>query len=57
MSGMPEGIQIQSTDPKTALEKVLKKASECGNAIRSVQLLEPTLETVFLNLTGRSIRD
>ncbi len=57
MSGLLEGIQIQSTDPKTALEKVLKQASECGNAIRSVQLLEPTLETVFLNLTGRSIRD
>jgi len=56
-SDRSKGIQIQSTDPNTALESMLKCADECGNAIRTVQLLEPNLETVFLNLTGRSIKD
>jgi ABC-2 type transport system ATP-binding protein len=51
------GFQFQSTEPNTALEKVLKLADEWGTGVRSAQLLEPTLETVFLNLTGRSVRD
>jgi len=51
------GFQLQSSDPNTALEQLLKQAKECGTTVRSAQLLEPTLETVFLNLTGRSVRD
>lgn len=51
------GFQFQSTEPNTALEKVLKLADAWGTGVRSAQLLEPTLETVFLNLTGRSVRD
>ncbi len=55
--GRSMGFQIQSSDSNMAMEQVLKLAGECGAAIRSAQLLEPTLETVFLNLTGRSLRD
>ena len=51
------GFQLRSSDPNTALEQLLKQAGECGTTVRSAQLLEPTLETVFLNLTGRSVRD
>ena len=51
------GFQLQSSDPNTALEQLLKQAGEYGTTVRSAQLLEPTLETVFLNLTGRSVRD
>jgi ABC-2 type transport system ATP-binding protein len=51
------GFQLQSAEPNAALKKVLKLADEWGTGIRSAQLLEPTLETVFLNLTGRSVRD
>jgi ABC-2 type transport system ATP-binding protein len=53
----PIGFQLQSSKPSAALERVLKLAGECGTTIRSAQLLEPNLETVFLNLTGRSVRD
>jgi ABC-2 type transport system ATP-binding protein len=53
----PIGFQLRSAEPNAALEQVLKLAGECGATIRSAQLLEPTLETVFLNLTGRSVRD
>ena len=51
------GFQFQSPRPNVDLERVLKMAGECRTAVRSAQLLEPTLETVFLNLTGRSVRD
>jgi ABC-2 type transport system ATP-binding protein len=57
MSVASDEFQIQSAEPNIVLKKVLSRAGECGNAIRSMQLLEPTLETVFLNLTGRSISD
>lgn len=52
-----EEFQIKSVDPSTTLEKILKQAGKFDSAIRSVQLLNPNLETVFLNLTGRSIRE
>jgi ABC-2 type transport system ATP-binding protein len=55
--GRSMGFQIQSSDSNMAMEQVLKLAGEYGATIRSAQLLEPTLETVFLNLTGRSLRD
>jgi linearmycin/streptolysin S transport system ATP-binding protein len=51
------GFQFQSTRPNVDLERLLKMAEQCGTTVRSAQLLEPTLETVFLNLTGRSVRD
>jgi ABC-2 type transport system ATP-binding protein len=51
------GFQFRGAEPNTALEKLLKMADDCGTTVRSAQLLEPTLETVFLNLTGRSVRD
>jgi ABC-2 type transport system ATP-binding protein len=57
MSVASDEFQIQSAEPNIVLKKVLSRAGECCNAIRSMQLLEPTLETVFLNLTGRSISD
>ena len=51
------GFQFQSARPNADLERLLKLAEECNATVRSAQLLEPTLETVFLNLTGRSVRD
>jgi ABC-2 type transport system ATP-binding protein len=50
-------FQFQSAKPNVDLEMLLSLASECNTVVRSAQLLEPSLETVFLNLTGRSVRD
>jgi len=36
---------------------VITKANELGVKIRSVDMEEPNLETVFLHLTGRALRD
>lgn len=42
---------------EVALPLVLAKASELGLSIRTVEIREPNLETVFLHLTGRALRD
>jgi ABC-2 type transport system ATP-binding protein len=53
----PAGYQLHGAEPETALKRLLELARHYDTPIRSAQLLEPTLETVFLNLTGRNVRD
>lgn len=40
-----------------ALAPVITRCNELGITIRSVDMEEPNLETVFLHLTGRALRD
>ncbi len=40
-----------------ALGQVLKLAGDLGAGVRTVEIREPDLETVFLSLTGRALRD
>lgn len=40
-----------------ALAPAITKANDMGVKIRSVDIQEPNLETVFLHLTGRALRD
>lgn len=47
-------IQVSGED---ALVRVLDTLREGGAMIRSVNTVEPTLEDVFLHITGREIRD
>ncbi len=42
---------------ETTLPQVLTKAADLGLSIRNVEIREPNLETVFLHLTGRALRD
>ncbi|MGC9398635.1 MAG: ATP-binding cassette domain-containing protein [Anaerolineae bacterium] len=42
---------------ETALPRVLSQASELGLSVRNIEIREPNLETVFLHLTGRALRD
>ena len=39
------------------LAPVVSRANELGIKIQSVDMREPNLETVFLHLTGRALRD
>jgi ABC-2 type transport system ATP-binding protein len=39
------------------LLRVISAADDAGFAIRDVQVAPPTLETVFINLTGKELRD
>jgi ABC-2 type transport system ATP-binding protein len=66
LRGMPDVVQVSTTDhqivlivpeAEDALPPVITKANEIGVKVRSVDMQEPTLEAVFLHLTGRALRD
>jgi ABC-2 type transport system ATP-binding protein len=50
-------ITLFVKDPKTALPQVLQLLSNHGVHVHHLELDEPDLETVFLKLTGRRLRD
>jgi ABC-2 type transport system ATP-binding protein len=63
---LPEVIKVTTGDnmivlivpeASDALPPVLGKADRLGYKIRSVDIQEPNLEAVFLQLTGRALRD
>jgi ABC-2 type transport system ATP-binding protein len=50
-------VLLTARSAETALPATLTCASGLGLSIRSVEVQAPTLETVFLHLTGRALRD
>ena len=50
-------IRIQSDAAVDNLNRILKQLMDNGKEIRAVEEQEPNLETVFLTLTGRNLRD
>jgi ABC-2 type transport system ATP-binding protein len=50
-------IRIHSDLSVDNLSGILKQLINGGAVIRSVEEQEPNLETVFLTLTGRNLRD
>ncbi len=53
-----DGEVVLNVDSAEAtLPRVLSQASELGLSVRNIEIREPNLETVFLHLTGRALRD
>ena len=52
-----EQLVIESNNPQHAMAQVLDLCRLKRVSIRTVELLEPNLENVFLHLTGRRLRD
>jgi ABC-2 type transport system ATP-binding protein len=52
-----EGFQIRTTDPQDALVALFDLAEATGGEIANLGLRGGNLEDVFLNLTGRSLRE
>jgi ABC-2 type transport system ATP-binding protein len=50
-------VVLNVASAEAALPQVLGQASELGLSVRTVEIREPNLETVFLHLTGRALRD
>jgi ABC-2 type transport system ATP-binding protein len=50
-------IDIITPSAEEVMAPVIIKANEIGVKIRSVDIQEPDLESVFLHLTGRALRD
>ena len=50
-------LMVQAHNTRTALVDMLEVANRMDATITSLEIHEPNLETVFLNLTGRSLRN
>ena len=50
-------VAIVTPSAEEILAAVVTKANERGIKIRTMEIREPNLEAVFLNLTGRALRD
>jgi ABC-2 type transport system ATP-binding protein len=50
-------VTVITIEAEDIVAPVISKANELGIKIRSVDIQEPNLETVFLSLTGRALRD
>jgi ABC-2 type transport system ATP-binding protein len=52
---VPDGIRILASGRDGLLQHVVEAAH--GHALRNISIKEPSLETVFIELTGRALRD
>ncbi len=50
-------LAIFHTEPQKALSELIQSVTGAGFEITAVEIVEPNLESVFLRLTGRSLRD
>jgi ABC-2 type transport system ATP-binding protein len=57
MQESESGVQLYVDRGEEVLPEVLRLLDHNGTAIRTVTLARPTLEDVFLRLTGRSLRE
>jgi ABC-2 type transport system ATP-binding protein len=51
------GIDLLVVEARRLLPQLLAAVSADGIAIRSVEVVEPDLEAVFLHLTGKALRE
>ncbi|MGD9739056.1 MAG: ATP-binding cassette domain-containing protein [Bauldia sp.] len=57
VSTTPEEVSVLAADGGAILSSVLQALSEGGMSIGSVVVEKPDLETVFLHVTGKALRD
>lgn len=50
-------LSLLVTDANTLAPRLFESAGEIGARVNEIALTEPNLETVFLHLTGRALRD
>ena len=51
------GLHIETMNGRELLPKIVTEISSSGVEIKSVQIKEPNLESVFIHLTGKELRD
>jgi ABC-2 type transport system ATP-binding protein len=54
---LPEGLRLLTPSADRVLSQVAKAVTEAGVSIDSLHIVEPTLEDVFIKLTGKTLRD
>ncbi len=56
-TGGDERIELVVDEARNHLARILETATGNGAVVRSVEVVEPDLEAVFLHLTGKALRD
>jgi len=51
------GLMLTVSDGPTALAGIVTGAGDAGMSVTSVEIVRPDLESVFLHLTGKALRD
>lgn len=52
-----DGVQVLSPDARHLLPRLVESFVEAGHPVAGVEVTEPNLESVFLRLTGKALRD
>jgi ABC-2 type transport system ATP-binding protein len=52
-----ETVELVVTEARSVLAPVVQAAQDSDVAVASVDVVEPDLESVFLHLTGKALRD
>ncbi len=52
-----DGLTLITKDAEHSFAPIITQAGRAGARIKSIKIIEPNLETVFLHLTGRALRD
>jgi len=53
----PDGVELQVRGSERLVPRVVEAAEAGGFALADLSVAEPTLETVFIGLTGKELRD
>ncbi|HEY4331137.1 MAG TPA: ATP-binding cassette domain-containing protein [Ilumatobacteraceae bacterium] len=53
----PRGVQVQVRGGRGIVPRLMTSAADAGFEVSDVSVAEPTLETVFIQLTGKDLRD
>ncbi len=50
-------LEVLAHDAAAVLGGVVEAVTDAGAHLRAIEVVEPNLESVFLHLTGRGLRD
>ena len=54
---IPDGVELQVGGIDRLVPRVVAVADAAGYSLADLSVAEPTLETVFIGLTGKELRD
>jgi ABC-2 type transport system ATP-binding protein len=54
---LPDGVELQIRGADRLVPRVVEAAEAGGFSLADLSVAEPTLETVFIGLTGKELRD
>jgi ABC-2 type transport system ATP-binding protein len=54
---LPDGVELQIRGSDRLVPRIVEAAESAGFSLADLSVAEPTLETVFIGLTGKELRD